>query len=30
VVCGEVDEGVDADIDWSKVKGDVIKGTKNV
>jgi U6 snRNA-associated Sm-like protein LSm8 len=30
VVCGEVDEAVDTDIDWSKVKGDVIKGTKNV
>jgi U6 snRNA-associated Sm-like protein LSm8 len=29
VVCGEVNEAIDADIDWSKVKGDVIKGTKN-
>lgn len=30
VVCGEVDEGIDNDIDWSKVKGEVIRGTKNV
>lgn len=30
VVCGEVDEGIDSDIDWSKVKGEVIRGTKNV
>lgn len=29
VVCGEVDEKIDADIDWSKVKGQVIRDTKN-
>ncbi|WEW55780.1 Small nuclear ribonucleoprotein Lsm8 [Emydomyces testavorans] len=30
VICGEVDEEVDRKIDWSKVKGDVIKGSKNI
>lgn len=30
VICGEVDEGIDGDIDWSKVKGEVIRSTKNV
>lgn len=30
VICGEVDEGIDRDIDWSKVKGEVVRGTKNV
>lgn len=30
VVCGEVDEGIDEKIDWSKVKGEVIKGTKHI
>lgn len=29
VICGEVDEGIDAQIDWTKVKGEVVKGTKN-
>lgn len=29
VVCGEVDEKVDGDIDWSKVRGEVVRGTKN-
>ncbi|KAJ5082521.1 Ribonucleoprotein LSM domain eukaryotic/archaea-type [Penicillium argentinense] len=29
VVCGEVDEKIDRDIDWSKVKGEVIRDTKN-
>ncbi|OQE04930.1 hypothetical protein PENVUL_c028G04498 [Penicillium vulpinum] len=29
VVCGEIDEKMDADIDWTKVKGDVIRDTKN-
>ncbi|KAJ5917659.1 hypothetical protein N7466_011213 [Penicillium verhagenii] len=29
VVCGEVDEKIDADIDWTKVKGEVIRDTKN-
>lgn len=29
VLCGEVDEAIDNDIDWSKVKGEVVKGTKN-
>lgn len=28
VVCGEVDEGIDNDIDWSKVKGEVIRGRR--
>lgn len=30
VVCGEVDEAIDNDIDWTKVKGEVVRGTKNV
>jgi U6 snRNA-associated Sm-like protein LSm8 len=30
VVCGEVDEELDGKIDWSKVKGDVVKSTKNI
>lgn len=30
VVCGEIDEKMDGDIDWSKVKGEVIRDTKNV
>ncbi|PWY89719.1 Sm-like ribonucleo protein [Aspergillus heteromorphus CBS 117.55] len=29
VLCGEVDEGIDGDIDWTKVRGEVVKGTKN-
>ena len=29
VLCGEVDEKIDSDIDWTKVKGEVIRGTKN-
>ncbi|KAL1996700.1 hypothetical protein VTN49DRAFT_7565 [Thermomyces lanuginosus] len=29
VICGEVDETIDSQIDWSKVKGEVIRGTKN-
>lgn len=29
VVCGEVDEGIDNDIDWTKVRGEVVRGTKN-
>ncbi|KAK2880077.1 hypothetical protein FQN49_000591 [Arthroderma sp. PD_2] len=29
VICGEVDEEVDEKIDWSKVKGEVVKNTKN-
>lgn len=29
VVCGEVDEKIDGEIDWAKVKGEVVKGTKN-
>ncbi|KAJ5752910.1 hypothetical protein N7520_009827 [Penicillium odoratum] len=29
VACGEVDEKIDADIDWTKVKGEVIRDTKN-
>lgn len=29
VLCGQVDENIDADIDWSKVKGEVIRDTKN-
>ena len=29
VVCGEVDEKIDEDIDWTKVKGEVVRGTKN-
>lgn len=29
VVCGEVDEKIDGDIDWTKVRGEVVKGTKN-
>ena len=29
VLCGEVDEGIDNDIDWTKVRGEVVKGTKN-
>ncbi|KAI5285191.1 hypothetical protein KEM52_002561 [Ascosphaera acerosa] len=30
VVVGEVDEAVDGQIDWTKVRGEVIKSTKNV
>lgn len=30
VVCGLVDEEVDASIDWRKVRGDVIGSTKHV
>lgn len=30
VVCGLVDEELDASIDWSKVRGDVIGSTKHV
>lgn len=29
VICGEVDEKIDSDIDWTKVKGEVIRDTKN-
>lgn len=29
VMCGEIDEKIDSDIDWSKVKGEVIRDTKN-
>ncbi|KAJ5382581.1 Ribonucleoprotein LSM domain eukaryotic/archaea-type [Penicillium fimorum] len=29
VVCGEIDEKMDGDIDWTKVKGEVIRDTKN-
>ncbi|KAJ5658470.1 uncharacterized protein N7484_002119 [Penicillium longicatenatum] len=29
VACGEVDEKIDADIDWTRVKGEVIRDTKN-
>ncbi|EKV05807.1 U6 snrna-associated sm-like protein, putative [Penicillium digitatum PHI26] len=29
VICGEIDEKLDGDIDWSKVKGEVIRDTKN-
>ncbi|KAJ5677021.1 uncharacterized protein N7477_002654 [Penicillium maclennaniae] len=29
VICGEVDEKIDGEIDWSKVKGEVIRDTKN-
>ncbi|KAJ5727838.1 small nuclear ribonucleoprotein LSM8 [Penicillium malachiteum] len=29
VLCGGVDENIDGEIDWSKVKGEVIKDTKN-
>ncbi|KAJ5420890.1 Ribonucleoprotein LSM domain eukaryotic/archaea-type [Penicillium sp. CMV-2018d] len=29
VVCGEIDEKMDGDIDWSKVRGEVIRDTKN-
>ena len=30
VVCGLVDEAMDASIDWTKVRGDVIGSTKHV
>ncbi|KAI5301577.1 hypothetical protein KEM56_001581 [Ascosphaera pollenicola] len=30
VVVGEVDEDVDGQIDWTKVKGEVIRSTKNI
>jgi len=30
VICGEVDEEIDGGIDWAKVKGAVVKGTKSV
>lgn len=29
VICGEIDEKIDGDIDWTKVKGEVIRDTKN-
>lgn len=29
VVCGEIDEKMDGDIDWSKVRGEAIRDTKN-
>jgi len=29
-VCGEIDEELDASIDWTKVKGEEIGGTKHV
>ncbi|OAX80054.1 hypothetical protein ACJ72_05619 [Emergomyces africanus] len=30
VICGEVDEEIDGGIDWARVKGHMVKGTKNV
>jgi len=30
VLCGLVDEELDTQIDWSKVKGEMIGGTKHV
>ncbi|KAI5308830.1 hypothetical protein KEM55_004752 [Ascosphaera atra] len=30
VVVGEVDEDIDGQIDWSKVRGEVIRSTKNI
>ncbi|EER42352.1 small nuclear ribonucleoprotein Lsm8 [Histoplasma capsulatum var. duboisii H88] len=30
VICGEVDEEIDSGIDWAKVKGQMVKGTKNI
>jgi len=30
VVCGLVDEEIDASIDWSQVRGEVIGGTKHI
>ena len=30
VICGLVDEDMDASIDWTKVKGEVIGSTKHV
>ncbi|KAF2496667.1 Sm-like ribonucleoprotein [Lophium mytilinum] len=30
VVCGEVDEEIDASINWEEVKGEAIGGTKHV
>ncbi|OJD21902.1 hypothetical protein ACJ73_06755 [Blastomyces percursus] len=30
VICGEVDEDIDGGIDWAKVKGQMVKGTKNI
>ncbi|KAI5288857.1 hypothetical protein KEM54_004784 [Ascosphaera aggregata] len=30
VVAGEVDEDIDRQIDWTKVRGSVIKSTKNI
>ncbi|PGH33533.1 U6 snRNA-associated Sm-like protein LSm8 [[Emmonsia] crescens] len=30
VICGEVDEEIDGGIDWAKVKGQMVKGTKNI
>ena len=29
VICGEVDEEIDGKIDWTKVRGEVVRGTKN-
>lgn len=29
VICAEVDEKIDGEIDWAKVKGEVIRDTKN-
>lgn len=29
VVCAEIDEKIDGEIDWTKVKGEVIRDTKN-
>lgn len=29
VICGLVDEELDAQIDWAKVKGDIIGGIKH-
>ncbi|KAK2735618.1 hypothetical protein FQN57_001164, partial [Myotisia sp. PD_48] len=30
VICGEVDEQVDEEINWAQVKGEVVKSTKNI
>ncbi|EEH17852.2 hypothetical protein PABG_00415 [Paracoccidioides brasiliensis Pb03] len=30
VICGEVDEEIDSGIDWSKVKGEMVKSTKHI
>jgi U6 snRNA-associated Sm-like protein LSm8 len=30
VICGLVDEDIDSKIDWTKVRGEIIGGTKHV